>query len=62
MFLDALGVEDDSELDRVDMRIVGAGAAGIIMDLELAKASGKIVVPGSNSFALEAATRDLHGS
>jgi len=61
MFLDARGVKDGSELDPVDICIVGGGAAGITLALELRKSGGNIVVLESGSFTLEAATQNLYG-
>lgn len=59
--MDARSVANGSQLDPIDICIVGAGAAGITLALELAKGSGNIVVLESGSFAPEADTQDLYG-
>ncbi|MBW2416928.1 MAG: GMC family oxidoreductase [Deltaproteobacteria bacterium] len=59
MFVDARSV-DDGRVFESDVCIVGAGAAGITLALELAKAKVDVTLVESGDFQLEAATQKLY--
>lgn len=59
MFADGRGVADNATLD-ADLCVVGAGAAGIVLALELADTPLKILVLEAGGLEYEPATQDLY--
>src|SRR5271155_3960109 len=59
MFLDAVDLPDDHEM-HADIVIVGAGAAGITMALDLIGSEQSVLLLESGGFEEEPATQDLY--